>query len=198
MTATFAVLIGTIGLTPAFADNPPYKDLYWFNNAGDPEICYLESELDNLTVDNNGTGHGQDVEDETDDARSAINSAVSGLTIAAEDNSCGYNYIEVGAKSLNWGVMAQAQTVAYYPTPNLYQYAESELDFATGYEWEVESNDCGIWNDKDIEWLANHELGHALSLGHHTGSDHSMMKNGCTSKYQAVQSVDDAALEVRY
>lgn len=135
---------------------------------------------------------------EVEDTRSHFNSQISGLTIAAEDASCSYNRIEVGAKSLSWGVMAQAVLTAYWPTPNLYQYAEQEVDFATGYNWEVESNACDIWNDKDIEWLANHEFGHALSLGHHSGTDHSMMKDSCTSKYSAIQSVDDSALEARY
>lgn len=196
MAMAFAFAI--VAITPtASADNPPYKYDKWFQYAGDPEVCYLESELNNLIVDGS-TGNGQDVKNEVEDTRAHYNSVISGLTIAAEDNSCSYNRIEIGAKNLPFGVMAQDALTAYYIHPNFKQHAEHEIDFDTTHNWKVESNACDWFHDKDIEWLANHEFGHALSLNHHSGSDHSVMKSTCTSKYSAIQTADDSALEARY
>lgn len=198
MTIIIGILVISIGITPVFAHNPPYKDDYWFNNNGDPEICYLEYQLARLTVDN-GSGNYQDVEDEVDDARQAYNSKVSGLTIAAEDDSCDYNRIEVGAKDLGWGVMAQAVLTAYYCCSwSVYgQYAEQEFDLGTNYEWEVESDGCDWQVDKDIEWIANHELGHTLSLDHHSNGE-TTMSIGCDSDWGSIDSETDSALEARY
>lgn len=59
MATAFAVIISTISLTPAFADWPPYlPDDGWFNYNGDPDMCYLTSELNSMTVDDS-TGNGE-------------------------------------------------------------------------------------------------------------------------------------------
>ena len=53
--ATFvlATFVLTMSIPYAFADNPPNRNNYWYDYKGDPEVCYLESELDLMTV--NGT-----------------------------------------------------------------------------------------------------------------------------------------------
>ena len=196
MVAVFAVTISTISLTSAFAHNPPYKDAYWFNHNGDPEVCYQESELNSMTV-NGITGKGAAVKSEVEDTRAEYNSEIDGLTIAAEDSNCSYNRIVVGAKVLAFGRIAQDQTTASWPSPNINQYAESSVDFNTDTHWGVESNACDWFHDKDIEWLANHEFGHALSLKHHSGSG-TVMNNGCHSDYASVDSESENALEARY
>ena len=188
-----AVVITTMSLTPAFAHDPPYKNDYWFDFNGDPEICYLESELDNMTVDGS-TGNGDDVETAVELSRAEYNSEINGLTIGPEDASCGWNSIEIGAKSLGWNIMAQEITSVKWSNQD---YAESEVDFATGFDWGIGTNNCGIFDDKDPEWLANHEIGHSLSLGHHFGSG-SVMNGSCDSAWASVDSDSESALEDRY
>lgn len=197
MATTFAILIGTIGLMPALADNTPYKDNYWFDYNGDPEVCYLESELDNLTV-NGSTGNGTAFVTATELSRVEWNSEINNLTIAAEDTSCDYNKIVIGAMEVPGSYIAQTQLVAYWCCSSYGQYAQQNFDFDLDTNWEIESNDCSVSNDKDPEYIANHEFGHALSLGHHSGSDHSVMKSSCSQKWSAVQQVDEDALELRY
>lgn len=189
----FAVVISTISMTPAYADDPPYEDDNWFNFYGDPEVCYLTSQLNLMTV-NGSTNMAADVEDAVELTRAEYNSKIDGLTIAADDGNCGYNSIEVGAKSLAWGVMAQT-----FPSVNWYtgDYADREIDFATGYDWATNSDACDWLNDKDVEWLANHEFGHALSIDHHSGSG-TVMDSGCHSDYASVDSESEDALEARY
>lgn len=197
MVAAIATIITTMSIAPALAHNPPYRDSYWFDHDGDPEVCYLESELDDMTVDGS-TGNGADVETAVELTRAEYNSEINGLTIAAEDSTCSYNYIEVGAKDIGLFANGVAQTVAYHPTPNLYDYAEVEVDFNdTWVDYEIGSDACDIWNDKDPEWIANHEFGHALSLGHHSGSG-TVMDAGCHNDYASVDSESENALESRY
>lgn len=188
-----AFIIGTMSLIPAYAHDPPYKNDYWFDYNGDPEICYLESQLDNMTVDGS-TGNGDDVETAVELTRAEYNSEINGLTIDPEDSSCGWNSIEVGAKSLDWFVMAQEITSVKWSNQD---YAESEVDFATGYNWGIGTNNCGIWDDKDPEWLANHEIGHSLSLAHHSGGG-SVMTGSCDSAWASVDADSESALEDRY
>lgn len=199
MTTAFAFVIGTVSLIPTFADNPGYIHTTWFQYEGDPEMCYLESQLDDMTVDGS-EDNGDSVETAVEATRSHYNTKIDGLTIAGEETSCSFNRIEVGAKNLGGYTLAQTQLTAYYPNPNYKQYAEMEIDFNTSYDWEINSLHCSIWDDKDVRWLANHEFGHALSLAHHTSwiLDHSMMYGFCTDKWDAIQSVDEAALEARY
>jgi len=198
MTTTLAVITITVGLTPVFADNPPFTDSYWFDYSGDPEVCYLETELNGPDITGGTHNNGTDFVTATELSRAEYNSEIDGLTIAAEDSSCGYNKIEIGALSVPGSYIAQTVLVAYWCCGNYGEYAEMEFDFDDDTNWEYNSNECDIWNDKDPEYIANHELGHALSLGHHTGTDHSVMKADCTQKWSAVQSVDETALETRY
>ena len=193
---TFAFIISSMSLTPAFAHNPPYKDLYWFSTE-DPELCYLLDELNELKVDGN-KNQGASVKAEVEDAKNIINSAVSGLTIRNQGTTCDQNFIEIGAQHLGFFVLAEARTTVHGSNN---EYLESTIDFARGYNWGIDSDKtCSIWlwDERDPQWLATHELGHALSLGGHGGSDHSMMKEYCTSKWSTIQTVDDSALEVRY
>lgn len=197
MAIAFGFVIISISLIPAFAHNPGYINTTWFQFGGQPEMCYLEYQLKNLRVNGN-TGNGDLVEAAVEATRIHFNSKIDGLTIDGEDNRCSFNRIEVGAKNLGWNVYAQTQLTAYYPNPNYKNYAEMEIDFNTSHNWEIDSLKCGFWDNKDPRLLANHEFGHALSLGHHAGYDHSMMNPGCTSKLDKIQSVDEAALEARY
>jgi hypothetical protein len=193
MASAFAFVIGSMSILPAFAHNPPYKDLYWFSTE-DPELCFQLIQLNNLTVDGN-TGQGTSVMNEVKVARDTINTAVTGLTIRDVGSSCDQSFVEVGAKSLGWFVMAQTQTTVVGSNN---EYLEAEFDFATGYNWGIETDVCDWTDDKDPEWIANNELGHALSLAHHSGTDHSMMGGSCSGQWETIRSVDDSALETRY
>ena len=192
-TIVLATFVITMYLTPAFGHEPGYRNDNWFNYNGDPEMCYLESELDNLTVDGS-TGNGDDVETAVELSRAEYNTEITGLTIAPEDSNCGFNDIEVGAKGLGFLIMAQTATSVKWSNQD---YAETEIDFATGYNWEIDSNECDWFHDKDIEYLANHEIGHALSLADHYGSG-SVMNGSCDSAWASVDNDSETALEDRY
>ncbi len=188
-----AFVISTISMTSAYAHNPPYEDDYWFNYNGDPEVCYLTSQLNGMTVDGS-TNNASDVENAVELTRAEYNSEIDGLTIAADDGSCGYNSIEVGAKSLTWPILAQTTPSVNWSNGD---YADREVDFSTNINWEINSNACDWLHDKDVEWLANHEFGHALSIDHHSGSG-TVMDSGCHSDYASVDSESENALEARY
>lgn len=137
---------------------------------------------------------GNDVETAVELTRAEYNEEVDGLTIGAEPENCGFNNIEVGSQGLTWPALAQTLTPVHWVNGD---YAQAEFDFSTNINWEIESNACDWFNDKDVEWLANHEFGHALSLGEHSGSD-STMYGACTSYWETVDSDTKAALENRY
>lgn len=199
MVSAFAFVISTVSLTPAFAHSPGYTHDVWFQYGGQPEMCYLEYQLKEMTV--NGSTNNEDlVETAVEATRAHYNSKIDGLTIDGEYASCSFNRIEVGAKDLGWGINAMAQRTAYYPNPNYGQYAEMEIDFNTGKNWQINNLNCGAFDDLDPRWLANHEFGHALSLGHHSSVilNHSVMSYACTDNYDAIQPDDEAALEARY
>jgi len=197
--ATFvlATFVLTMSIPYAFADNPPYKNNYWYDYKGDPEVCYLESELDNMTV-NGTTNQGSAVIAAVELTRAEYNSKIDGLTIGAVDSTCSYNNIKVGARSLDFGIAAQAQLSAYYCCGNNHEYAGHFVDFNTDIGWKTNNDECGFFDNKDIEWIANHEFGHALGLDHHSGGFHSVMGELCSSAFAEVQPADKAALESLY
>lgn len=197
--ATFvlATFVLTMSIPYAFADNTPYRNNYWYDFQGDPEVCYLESELDNLTV-NGTTNQGSAVIAAIELTRAEYNSKIDGLTIGAVDSTCSYNNIKVGAKSLSFGVAAQTQLSAYYCCGYNNEYAGNFVDFNTDFNWKTNNDECGLFVDNDIELIANHEFGHALGLGHHYGPNHSVMGEYCTSVFAEVQPADKAALEILY
>jgi len=126
--------------------------------------------------------------------RAEYNGEVDGLTIGPDPTNCGWNQIEVGAKSLGWGEMARTQVVVTWSNGD---YAESEFDFDTNHDWAIDNNRCDWFADRDVEWIANHEFGHALGMGHHsTGT--TVMSEGCDNDWQNVDSQTENALEARY
>lgn len=194
-----------IGIVPVFAHNPPYKDTHWFSK-GDPNICFLDSELQNVKINRhlNTAQPNQPysnpvpfIKTEVNDARENLNRAVSALNMGNDGTDCNTApNIIVGARDLPIGVMGEVSNNVRY---NDKSYKFSTFDFDTGYNYQVESNACDWGHDKDLEWISNHELGHALSLDHHISLwDHSMMKDTCSSKYSSPTTRDIAALKVRY
>ncbi len=204
MTIIITSAIIVISTIPVFAHNPPYKDVYWYSGA-DPDICFLDSELQNVKINRhlNTTHRDQPysnpvpfIKIEVNDALLNLNGAVPGLNMGNDGTSCVYPYIVVGATDLPRSIIGETTNGVRYDDM---AYKSSTFNFDTGYHYQVESNACNWNNDKDIEWIANHELGHALSLNEHISIwDHSMMKDTCSTHYAYPTNKDISALKARY
>ena len=193
-----SALIVAFSIPSAFATAGTVENYYWYS---DPYVCYNTTELNDIEIANIGTGQSADIKDEIEDTRAHYNSKLEGLNIDGEDTSCSLwdqNSIMHGSDNLGtWGYTAvtYTSTVSGQPT----KIHSQLIDYTTARDFGIESNSCAN-NNKDIEWVSNHEYGHVVGLNHHNHFfyDHSVMESSCVSTWSAIQSVDDTAFDINY
>ena len=189
----FAALIITMSTPSAFATAGTVEDFYWQNDA---EYCYT-SQLNDIEL-GGSTGHQADVESELNDARITYNADLGNINIDPDDGTCPSTaYVSLESESLGaWGYTALT-TVYYISSQD--KITRAIVEFSTDRGFGDESSSCSNSN-KDIEWTANHELGHVVGLKHHNHFfyDHSVMESACVSTWSDIQSVDATALDINY
>ena len=183
-----STLIIAFSIPNASATPVSIENHYWHT---DPEFCYT-SELNSIEIDGS-TGRQSVVETELDKVADTYNDALNsiGSSIDIRDNiddSCpSIYYISHESASLGqYGYTAQADTRPVPGQPTKIHHSTIEYTTDRGFGSDV--NVC-THNNKDIEWIANHEVGHSFGLKHHWHFfyDHSVMRPWCSSIYSDVQ-----------
>jgi len=189
-TVTFATLILSISVTPAFADQPP-SFATWANN--DEDICYRSDELNSL--DAGGFQNSANIINQFEKSRLRYNT-INGLDII-KISTCGAQHDnDVGSADLSlFGPLAQMNGV--YPS-GVFQSAY--VEFNTQKAFGINSNTCNTWN-WDIEWVMNHEMGHYVGLDHHNPvftTPHSVVYPNCNAVWEVLQTDDINKLNNMY
>lgn len=190
-----AALIGITSAPMALAHSGTVENYYWHN---DTRMCYDSSSLDNMTVDGS-TNNSSDVETEVDKSKDTFNNEMNQVTLLDDAWGCWLgDHVDVAsANHANSNVLGWEVThLDWFDNTEIDQ---SEVRFNTDQDWGTNSNSCSV-SDLDIEWIMNHELGHSIGLKHHNhpSSPNSMMYEYCDSKYAALQTVDDTAIDINY
>ena len=182
-------LMITIGLPSAFA-HTSLETYYWNNNAN---VCYLETELNTLRWGpSGGTGAAEPIKQRIGIAVSTYNAYMDSVTLNNND-TCSGNRIEFGAQDLAMTYLASEFTIFSGNT-----ITRSDVDYNTDFTFHGDSNQC-IPN-YDVEWVANHELGHSVGLAHttHHSPPSSVMTPNCDGVWSTIQSSDATALDTHY
>ncbi len=189
-----SALFVTLGLPSAFASAGTVENTYWQQ---DPRMCYLSTELDTLDFEGDTSNNSAAIEGELDQSVSIYNTHMDDADLLADSGTCPQQSINVGKADLGWwGTIAATTLYAYSNDDTRALYAD--IDFSSQQGFGDDSNTCNS-GDIDIEWIMNHELGHAVGLNHHWHfTPDSTMHNYCDGEYDTLQSVDQTALDIKY
>ena len=155
-------------------------------SANHDNVCYVMNKLNSVHV-NDQTNQGNLLKGEVEDARAHISSRTD-MTLAYS-SSCAPGTSQISAKPMNSNIYA-VSTFMYGTGPNEYKImyfnTHSDINFDT-------SSICTAGNDPSPEFVANHEFGHHVGLGHaewYDSQSHTMMKPYCGSGYASTSSAD--------
>jgi hypothetical protein len=182
-------MILSIGLPNIFAETP-IADWYWDDDAN---ICYLDTELNTLNWSGAGTGYATQIKARIANAVSTYNAYMNGVDLNNND-TCSGDRIELGAQDLAEATYL-AQLTDWDETSNI--LSQADIDFNTDFTFYGDTNQCYPYYD--IEWVANHEIGHAVGLDHNEGwFANSVMVPNCAGSWSTIQSDDSDALDTHY
>lgn len=187
----FVALIVTASVPSAFATPGQVESYYWQT---DPELCFNDDQLDDITLDGSQGEHSA-IRGEVNQAVGRYQAAMDDQDIRYADNNCTSRYIIVGSDAMgSWGYTAT--TSSYYSGS---QFSKAIIEFNTDKTFGDDTNTCTS-SIKDIEWVAMHEIGHAVGLKHHWHMfySHSVMDPFCNTTWATISSVDDTALNIHY
>jgi len=142
---------------------------------------------------------GEEVESEETDvnldtkAKLHYNAYMNGVDLNNND-TCSGDRIELGAQDLAEATYL-AQLTDWDETSNI--LSQADIDFNTDFTFYGDTNQCYPYYD--IEWVANHEIGHAVGLDHNEGwFANSVMVPNCAGSWSTIQSDDSDALDTHY
>jgi len=158
------------------------------NNRAD---LYFHSSLNNLNIDGS-TGQFTKAKRETQDAMSEWNSQTADVTLYTTNSYQGGDHVVYAA---NLGLFGYSGQATYPNSDENYVRYNTWRHFGT-------SGGCnslfGFSYAYNLEWLANHELGHTVGLGHAPIGDDSVMVPYCASSMSEVQEQDAYTLDLIY
>lgn len=179
-----SVIVMSLNLGTSFASHP-LPEIDRFSTSHD-NICYVINKLNTVHV-NGQTNQGRLLESEVEDARVHISSRID-MTLAYL-NSCTSGTSQISAKPMNANLNAMS-TAMYgtgpYEYKIIYFNTHKKVNFDT-------SSICTAGNDPSPEFVANHEFGHHVGLGHaewYDSQSHTMMKPNCGNGYASISSAD--------
>jgi len=111
------------------------------------------------------------------------------------------NDIDLTTTSTHTDKIVYAQNMGSYSVLAAASYPHTSngyVKFNNMQHWST-SNSCDFANGYNLEWVANHELGHTVGLGHQNNSgENSVMVPNCATSWSDVQSHDEAVLDSLY
>ncbi len=184
-TTIIGLLVVMLAPTDVFANHTPWIGSTLPN--GDAELYFSCTSLNGMWVDYDWWSNCNTVKGEVQDAMSTFNGLGNGIDLTT---SATHTDKIVYAMNLgSYSVLAEAS------------YPHSPADFVrfnNMQHWST-SNGCDFANGYNLEYVANHELGHTVGLAHAAQSDNSMMVPNCdATKMSTVQSHDEAVLDALY
>lgn len=178
------LLACTIFVNSAFASHPlPELDPF---STSHEYICYQTNKLNSVQVDDE-TGQGALVKSESEDARAHVSSKTDmTLTYAS---TCSVGYSIVSAKWMSSHIIASTSGL-YGSGPYEYKI----ISFNTNSNVNLDTSSiCTGNSDPPPEFVANHEFGHLVGLGHaewYDAESHTMMKSTCGHGYASIKQDD--------
>jgi len=185
-TTVIALLAVMLAPSDAFANHTP-----WYGGSilpnGDAGMYFHCSTLNSLKVDGDTSNNCWKVTNEVEDSMSTYSNL--GNDIDLTTTSTFTDHIVYAANLGSYTVLAEA---TYPSSTGDYVRYNTLMSFKT-------SGSCSWWSGYNLEWVANHELGHTVGLAHqNTSGENSVVVPNCASSWSTVQSHDDAVLDYKY
>ena len=138
-------------------------------------------------MDHDWWGNCNTVKSEVQDAMSTYNNLGNNIDLTTTSS-----HTEKIVYAQNMGIHGLLAEATFPYTSDGY------IRFNNIFHWST-SNGCDDINGFNLEWIANHELGHTVGLYHpKTPGENSVMVPNCATSWSDVQSHDKAVLDDKY
>lgn len=189
-TTTIALLAVVLTPIDVYANHTPwYGGPALTNSRAD---MYFHSSLNNLSIDGS-TNQFAKAKSSTEAAMTTYTNIPNSDLILATTSTYGTGKYVVYAGDL--GFFGPSGEATYPDNPERYVRYNTQRSFGTTGGC---SSFFGYTYAYNLQWLANHELGHTAGLAHAQQSETSTMVPNCKSTWSTVQSHDAAVLQLVY